>query len=319
MYYRQKEYMLLLEHKFSTTKIYEARKYKEEYENWIKKFSKGYNATFDTILEKTKEVYGFDLTKVYAFNHVKYYLWRKEFCCEHDEWNEAALSFVCLCCLADLIFDSKRLGENEKKYIADILSSDHFKMSMDSYFKLETKTPIDLLYAMFIKAMRKLREYNPEIFQDIQSDIIKAFESEIYISTNKLIFPDKIDIELITSKSIEFVFCCLCLSAVNACDLMRMKKCARAIAKLFWLVDDMCDLYDDISNSIKNSILFIQKGEIKSLENSIDFVFENINVFFEVIEENIDVIKNNLSDDTYKFFLYELYDWVQVISARMND
>ena len=98
-----------------------------------------------------------------------------------------------------------------------------------------------------------------------------------------------------------------------------MKKCAVATAKLFWLVDDLCDLYDDIENQIKNSILFLQNEEVSSLENSIDFVFENMDTFFEVIEENLELLKKNLSYDVYIFFLYELYDWVEAVNVRMDE
>ncbi len=318
-YYRQEEYLLLLKQKFLQTEIYEARKYKKKYENRIKEASQRQKTVFDMIIKKTKEIYDFDLTKVYTFNYVKYNLWRREFCNQNNEWNKAALSFVCLSCLADLIFDSKRLGKKEKQYIENILTDEYFKLSMNLESREEAENPIDLLYTLFIKAMKNLKRYNIEIFLDLQTDILKAFESEIFISTNKLIFPEKIDIELLTGKSIEFVSSCLYLAAVDAYDLVRMKKCAAAIAKLFWLVDDMCDLYDDIKNQVKNSILFLQNGEVKTLENSIDFVIENIDVLFEVIKENIDILKSNLSYEVYNFFLYELYDWVQVINVRMDD
>lgn len=319
MYYRQKEYMLLLEQKFSNTEIYEAVRYKEEYDNKIKLLSKSYNSFFERIIDKSKEIYGFDLNKVYRFNYAKYYLWRKEFCHEDEEWMQAALSFVCLSCLADLIFDSNRLEEKDKQYTAKILTRKHFEISMNSDLKLNNNNPMESLYNIFIKSMKKLRISNPQIYHELSEDILKAFESEIYISTNRLIFPDKIDMELLTSKSIEFVSSCLYMAAVDTYDLKRMKKCAFAIAKLFWIIDDICDLYDDIGNSIKNSLLFLQKGEVISLENSIDFIFENINVFFEVITDNLEVIKINLPDDIYKFFLYELYDWVQAINIRMDE
>lgn len=58
---------------------------------------------------------------------------------------------------------------------------------------------------------------------------------------------------------------------------------------------------------------------MSSLENSIDFVFENMDTFFEVIEENLELLKNNLSYDVYIFFLYELYDWVEAVNVRMDE
>ena len=58
---------------------------------------------------------------------------------------------------------------------------------------------------------------------------------------------------------------------------------------------------------------------MKNLENSIDFVLENLDTFFKVIEENLEVLKNNLSNDVYMFFLYELYDWVEAVNVRMDD
>lgn len=317
--YRQKEYTQLLKEKFSETEIASAEKFKSAYEKQIDASSKQQKAIFDRILKKTNEVYGFDLTKVYTFNCVKYYLWRQEFCDNNADWEAAALSFVCLCCLSDLIFDSKRIGNKEKQHIADILTKEHFEKCMDAVMSLDMENPFDALYAMFINYMKDLKEYNSDIFLDLKTDILKAFESEIYISTNKLEFPEKIDIELITSKSIEFVSSCLYLVAVDTEDISRMKKCASAIAKLFWLVDDLCDLYDDIENQIKNSILFLQNGEVKTLENSIDFIFENIDIFFEVIKEKLEVLKCNASDDIYTFFLYELYDWIQAINIRMDD
>lgn len=58
---------------------------------------------------------------------------------------------------------------------------------------------------------------------------------------------------------------------------------------------------------------------MSSLENSIDFVFENMDTFFEVIEENLELLKKNLSYDVYIFFLYELYDWVEAVNVRMDE
>lgn len=318
--YRQKEYMQLLKQKFSKTDIINAIKYKSRYEEKIKEIPQKQKTLLDVSIQKSKDVYGFDLTKVYTFNYMKYYLWRKEFCKkDDDEWKEAALSFVCLSCLSDLIFDSKRLGEKEKQHVAKILTRNYFKKSISTDMSRITEDPIDVLYAIFVKHMKRLQEYNFKIFLELQTDILNAFESEIYISTDKLVFPEKINIDLITSKSIDFVSSCLYLSAVDTHDFIRMKKCAIAIAKLFWLVDDLCDLYDDIENQIKNSILFLQNEEVRSLENSIDFVFENIDTFFEVIEENLELLKNNLSYDVYIFFLYELYDWVEAVNVRMDD
>lgn len=65
--------------------------------------------------------------------------------------------------------------------------------------------------------------------------------------------------------------------------------------------------------------MFLQNEEVSSLENSIDFVFENMDTFFEVIEENLELLKNNLSYDVYIFFLYELYDWVEAVNVRMDE
>lgn len=222
--YRQEEYMQILRQKFSETEILNAKKYKGEYEKRINERSKNRKSVFEIVLQKAKEVYGFDLTKVYTFNCVKYYLWRKEFCQKSEDWEDAAISFVCLSCLADLIFDSKRLGEKEKKYVAYILTKDHFEKCINNDIQMDTENPIDFLYEIFIKYMKNLKEYNYKIFLDLQADILKAFESEIYISTNRMVFPEKIDIELITSKSIEFVSSCLYLAAVDAEDLIKMKK-----------------------------------------------------------------------------------------------
>lgn len=65
--------------------------------------------------------------------------------------------------------------------------------------------------------------------------------------------------------------------------------------------------------------MFLQNEEVSSLENSIDFVFENMDTFFEVIEENLELLKKNLSYDVYIFFLYELYDWVEAVNVRMDE
>ena len=303
--YRQKEYMQLLKEKFSKTEIINAIKYKNSYEEKIKEISPKKNTLLGISIQKSKDIYGFDLTKVYTFNYVKYYLWRKEFCKNDDkEWKEAALSFVCLSCLSDLIFDSKRLGEKEKQHVANILTRDYFQKSISMDMRIITENPIDILYSMFINHMKSLKKYNFKIFLELQKDILNAFESEIYISTNKLVFPEKINIDLITSKSIEFVSSCLYLSD-----------------KVFELLNNSTgvELYDDIENQIKNSILFLQNEEVSSLENSIDFVFENMDTFFEVIEENLELLKNNLSYDVYIFFLYELYDWVEAVNVRMDE
>lgn len=44
-----------------------------------------------------------------------------------------------------------------------------------------------------------------------------------------------------------------------------------------------------------------------------------MDTFFEVIEENLELLKKNLSYDVYIFFLYELYDWVEAVNVRMDE
>lgn len=66
--YRQKEYMQLLKEKFSKTEIINAIKYKNSYEEKIKEISPKKNTLLGISIQKSKDIYGFDLTKVYTFN-----------------------------------------------------------------------------------------------------------------------------------------------------------------------------------------------------------------------------------------------------------
>ena len=77
--YGQKEYMQLLKEKFSKTEIINAIKYKNSYEEKIKEISPKKNTLLGTSIKKSKDIYGFDLTKVYTFNYVKYICGEKNF------------------------------------------------------------------------------------------------------------------------------------------------------------------------------------------------------------------------------------------------
>lgn len=312
--YREKEYKALLRKKFETIQFCN-----EPSDIILKMVSSYNNCNFNrNILNDIKDKYGFDLSKVIKFNNCKFNLWRNEFCCNQDSTIVTeVIAYVSLCCLSDLILDSHRLGENEKKVIINVLSADFFEERNKLKNPTYNNSSVLYLYDCFLSALKRIENYDITYYISIKNDVMSAFQSEIYISTHSLLFPDRVDINDLTSKSIEFVKAGLQLCAYDTDDRSRMDLCAEAVAKLFWLIDDLCDLYDDLKNNIKNSIIYLQEGKTYNIENSIDFVFSNIDVFFECITDNLNYLKDNLSTETFNFFLYELYDWIIGIREEM--
>lgn len=267
---------------------------------------------FYELLDCVEKNYGFDMQKILLPNYNKFMLWQECFMQECKPENiEIAMQFIVFCCLADKILDSKRFSAEQKTTVMNKLNIKHFT-SNSEYISNEFQE-LDRLLNNIRRFMEKLGNKNAVELKKIWDCMERAFQSEIYMASVPLLQREKSDqsrFGLLTDKSVQFEIAAFLLASLGE-NTANTQKAALDVANIFWQIDDLCDLTEDIKAKRRNSMLFLcvqEKNELTLAERAQKCV-ENAEKFILMLEENIRLLKMDSNDAFYTYVVNEVWEW----------
>lgn len=268
------------------------------------------------LLDCVEKNYGFDMQKILLPNYNKFTLWQECFMQECKPENiEIAMQFIVFCCLADKILDSKRFLIEQKAAVIDKLNIKHFT-SKSEYVSNEFQE-LDRLLNNIRRFMKKQRNENSVELKKILDCMECAFQSEIYMARVPLLQKEKLDqsrLCLLTDKSVQFEIAAFLLASFGE-NTARTQKAALDVANIFWQIDDLCDLIEDIKAKRRNSMLFVCVHELNelTLAERAHKCVENAEKFIIMLEENIRLLKMDSNDAFYTYVLNEVWEWCSYV------
>lgn len=306
--YRKDEYINKLVELFKVYGIYKKNGYLD---NYLQEIYEKYDKEYIKCIGNMKELLSLDGIENYLRIYtVKYIIWRKEFCGNNylPSVFETAVIFNIFCCLVDGILDGELINITKESALEKI----NWK-SMERYFGEEiytyNKDILDLLYNKISIGFKYIKLADKELYKIIKNKIYLSFQSEIYVSTTKFSVNNKEDMDLLINKSIQFVEVCFLIAAIGTKEIERLEVCTKCEAKIFWLIDELCDLYDDIETETKNSILCKYISNNNNINRIIDNIFLDLEEYVNEIKECMNILKNNVGREVYDFLLTHVIIW----------
>lgn len=264
------------------------------------------------LLDQVEINYGFNLQKMCAPNYNKFILWQNYFVEEQvPEALDAAMQFVIFCCLADKILDSCRFDNIQKEAVCEKLNIKNF-LSVERFESSQFPEMDTLLnnIRIFLLSVGQKNELERD---KIAVSMEKAFCSEIFMWKSPLECKEEMDREklyLLSDKSIQFELAAFLMASFGR-NSDKSYKAALETANIFWLIDDLCDLIEDIKAKRKNSMLFYcvhTEGPLALLERAEEAV-KNADEFVDLLEMNLDFLRRDTDDFFFEFIVNEVWDW----------
>lgn len=255
------------------------------------------------------------------FNYMKFHLWQESFGVGKSK--EAllllALDFNLYCLIIDRILDNSIEGFSKQK-IWDRLSWDEAK---ETFYYGCIRQEEDFLDFLLNRMAVQVRDFMPEdkqYWKEICKNIQKAFESEIYMS-RECFYGKGIPTVMAryTDKSIKFVKACFQIAGYTGKDRSKINICAESVGVLFCLVDDLCDVFEDLRDGFCNSVLICEMGNSNNdREQAVLCLTNNLEQYLKKMKTAMDYLRENTNEDFFHFILWELSEWCENVSRRLE-
>ena len=211
--------------------------------------------------------------------------------------------------------DSRRFTEKQKNHVCEKIITSNFS-SLQEY-KSQDFIELDIL-------LNDIRKYivdsKSEEEEELLNIIDKALASEVYMYRNVLGFTDsmeKEDYHFLTDKSIEFEKAAFMLSTYNN-NRVETNLAATNVGEIFWIIDDLCDLIEDVKCKQKNSLLFLNidyEGNI-DITKRVEHVCKNLGFYVSILKDNLCQLKNNAGVDFYDYIINEIWEWCENVRTQ---
>lgn len=311
-YYFKLKKLLVENELIATAKIKEVEerayiKYYTEYLEYLSKYKEfgKFWVEFGNHIDK--------LAKVYC---TTFAMWQKEFDIEDENYEKlfTAINFYILGCLIDYILDEGSRSVS-KKVALEKINWNKVECYYDGKKYLEKKDVVDIFYYYMCQGLDYLRNTNKEEYEIIKNNIKLALESEMYISTNPLFEGgDNEKYELLTDKSVSFVKASFGMACFEVKDKERFAICMEATSKAFWLVDDLCDVFIDVKDNTRNSILCQNFFDDMEIEKALEHLYSNLEKYVFELKTCMNNLQEYLSKECYEYMLSIVCEWdVQII------
>lgn len=268
------------------------------------------------LLDQVEKKYEFNMQKMLLPNYRKFYLWQKHFLGKVDSKRiEIAIEFIIFCCLVDKILDSRRFTNQQKNYVCEKIITRNF-FSIQEY-ESNHFIELDILLNDIRKYIIDSKSKDEEV---LKVAIGKALESEVYMYRNILGITDlmkKEDYHFLTDKSIEFEKAAFMLSTYDD-NRDETNIAATNVGEIFWIIDDLCDLIEDVKCKQKNSLLFLNieyEGNI-DITQRVKLASQNIGIYISRLKYNLIQLKCNAGVDFYDYIVNEIWEWCENVRTQ---
>lgn len=262
------------------------------------------------LLNQVENNYGFDMQKMILPNYKKFVLWQRCFLNDFDATRvKIATEFIVFCCLVDKILDSNRFSDSDKELVCQKLNARYFfaehEYKSDGFFELDIL--LNNIRSFIVNSKSQEEQEKLLCFID------KALVSEVYMYRNTLEMNDKMsksEHHLLIDKSVEFEKAAFLLASFGN-NTKKSESSAENVGVIFWIIDDLCDLIEDMGCKRRNSILFmgVNSEEVVELSQRFNIACANLNIFIEILFENLNNLKDNSNTTFYNYILNEVWEW----------
>ncbi len=312
--YYKKLYFLFKQYGFLSDNIESKR-----HENYIEKYETG---KFSEIYhEKCMQYIQCSMDQSACLNYMKFHFWQVSFGIDRGKETLLLLSldFNLYCVIVDRILDNNIEGFSKQK-IWDRLSWDEAKKTFYYGCIRQEEDFLDYLLNRMAIQIRDLALEDKHYWKEICENIKKAFESEIYMSRE--CFNGKgipVDMARYMDKSIKFVKVCFQIAGYTGKERSKINICAESVGVLFCLVDDLCDVFEDLRDGFCNSLLICEmENSNNDQEQAILCLTNNLEQYLKKMKTAMDYLRENTNEDFFHFILWELSEWCENVSRRLE-
>lgn len=209
---------------------------------------------------------------------------------------KTAVYFSLLGCVLDFLLDN---GSSVQKMEArEKLGWEYCKEYLVGFACAKSKSAVDIIYEKLAIGFSELKHINPQRYACLLELVKEAIGAELYVADAKQ--PDT-DEALVRNKSVLFVQIAAEIALAGKLELSPVERDAiMCIGKIFALMDDVCDYYEDLEKKQKNMIAArISQGNWEG-------------VLRQAIEElvaNLDVLRASVNEVLFAFIKEEVRDW----------
>lgn len=252
--------------------------------------------------------------------YIKYSLWQENFSQEINadiSYFDVAINFNIMCCVIDnaLDNDDKYLNKDKAMRLVNWENLEKYFLFKEEY--IYEGDVIDYLMRKVILSLQKMFNENKTRYLYIFERIKSAIESEEYMS--KLPMKEISDYNLLINKSIKFEESCFLLVAFNnEEDIHRINELSELIAHIYWLIDDICDLFEDYRKGNNNSILYLYQNRI-NMEFDWNYICNDIENHIKKLSDIFDKLKSNINEDLFLYLRLIVAEWSQPMNYRLKE
>ena len=293
----KKKYFDLLYHCLNDNKLLPI----EDKNQWRIDFQQYFEASEidTTIISEMKVQYGIGFENVFLVNCKKCILICNNFGVRKNKLLiQTSVYFTVLGCLLDWLIDhgnAKQRQEAENKLSWDYCG-DYFCKEVGA----KDNSAIDFIYEKISVGMCEISHYNHERFEYIIDMMKLAIDSElaVCIENEKMIYND-----IILNKSVLFVqIAAEIVLAEKESITSNDRKIIADIGYAFALIDDLCDLYEDMESGQMNLFRVYDIGN----SNDIGIIIKS--AVHELIKK-LHIMEKQLDNRLYEFVFQEIREW----------
>ena len=273
------------------------------------------------VCRRIKEKYGIDYSYKLDANYYQRVIWQRAILGrELEEEAKVSTEWVLFGCLIDTFLDSETFSNIFKDKLCMKLNGDIFFKNQPS--PCTVLPEIDILTKDIYSYLTRESTKKSACYSYLSKSIERALASEKYISTGSLkIGKYKNDnLPLLVDKSVEFEKTAYMISIFPYLN----KQCISLIiniSEVFWLIDDLCDCFDDVKARRKNSLLFMfaRDDEDIDTEERLFRVYKNIPQICERIEQNLDKVRVMVGEEYYYYLTVLIWRWGKEIREEFEN
>ncbi len=251
------------------------------------------------IISEMKAQYGIGFENVFLINCKKCALLCTNFKVKKNKiLTQTSVYFSVLGCLLDWMIDHGSVCQRQEAQ-----NKLNWYYCRDYFCKITTvkdNSVIDFLYEKISIGMGAILHYNSERFEDIVEMVKSAIDSELAVCTENR---RKTCDDIILNKSVLFVQIAAEIVLVEYEKMTSSdKKLIVDLGYAFALIDDLCDLYEDMESGQMN--LLMTYGVCHNID--IEII---INSVVHQLIEKLHNIQEQSNKQLYEFVLQEIREW----------
>ena len=251
------------------------------------------------IISEMKAAYGIGFENVFLVNCKKFVLLCRSFKVKRNKLQiQTSVYFTVLGCLLDWLLDHG--NANQRQEAQDKLNWDYCGDYFCKAISAKDNSVIDILYEKISLGMCAILRYNHERFDYIINMVKAAIDSELAVSIEN---SGTILDNCILNKSVLFV---QIAAEIVLAEKEKMtdsdRKLIADVGYAFALIDDLCDLYEDMESGQMNLLM------THGISDDIDIEIV-INSIVNQLTEKLHSIQEMTDSPFYEFVLHEIREW----------